>query len=223
MTTPHRTTRVTRKGIIALTALLTVVFAGLTLYEHVHGGRGTVFAGMASAEPSEPAAQTGEPDKAAPAPAIPADQGPDPVTTAPTGDENKGIFVNDSLESLALTLKKKEKELQKREEALKEEEKRLEALRAEVEQNLARMDETLKKMEAMSAQADASKEEALNQWVGIYQTMAPADVAKIIEGVDEDFAIRLLSAMVPKKAGEVLSAISPEASIKLSKHLTERQ
>ena len=223
MNTPHRTTLLTRKGIIALTALLTVVFAGLTLFEHVHGGRGTVFASLASAEPSEAVTPADKAQDVQPAPATPKDSGPDPVNTASFGDENKGIFVNDSLESLAQSLKLKEKELQKREETLKAEEKRLDSLRAEVEQNLARMDETLKKMEAMSAQADASKEEALTQWIGIYQTMAPADVAKIIEGVDEDFAIRLLAAMVPKKAGEVLSSISPEVSIKLSKHLTERK
>lgn len=217
MNTSHPITRRMIKGFIALSLVFTVVFAIIALWGNSWSDHGTVLAGVASAETATHDAPAGQAaPKAGPANAHKQDAPEDP-------EQVLAIFMDDSVESLAEALRQKERALDEREKALEEEEKRLESLRLEIEQNLARMDQTLKKMEALAAQVDTIQNENLNKWIEIYQTMPPEDVAKVIEGMDTGFAVLLLSEMVPKKAGEVLSKIDPKSSIMLNQYITERK
>lgn len=212
MKTRHPITRRMIKGFIALSLVFTVMCAIIALRGNSWSERGTVLANMASAETATDDASAGQASPKA-----------RKKNASEDAEQVLAIFMDDSVESLARALQQKERALDKREKALEEEEKRLESLRLEIGQNLARMDQTLKKMETLAAQVDTIQNENLNKWIEIYQTMPPEDVAKVIEGMDTGFAVLLLSEMVPKKAGEVLSKIDPKSSIMLNQYITERK
>lgn len=138
----------------------------------------------------------------------------DNVTT-----DTQPVFHTDPLETLAESLKAKERELTEREKALQEKEKHLEALRKETEDNLARIEQVFKKMQTIADMASQQKKQEIDTWVTIYQAMAPQKAGEIMQGLDSDLALKLLSQMEPKKAGKILSFVAPSKAIELGKRL----
>ena len=57
---------------------------------------------------------------------------------------------------------------------------------------------------------DSTEIENLKVFAKIYNNSAPADVAKILEKIDESDAALILKYMQPKKAGKVIEAMKPE-------------
>lgn len=140
------------------------------------------------------------------------------VRTAP----RENIFEDDPLESLAVSLKRRQREMDEREARLKEESQRLDALRKEVESSLARSQQVLKQMEQLAGNAAAQRDKELVRWIKIYEGMTPAQAGQMLGQLNLDFARELLAKMDPKKASKILSAFPPAKAVELGKLLQEK-
>lgn len=92
------------------------------------------------------------------------------------------------------------------------------------------LDAKLKDLKAMEAQvqklldsAKALKDEKMLHLVDVYSNMKPKQAGQVLETLDENIAVNILAGMSGRKAGEILSAVSPAKAAKLSEALTKFQ
>ncbi len=110
-------------------------------------------------------------------------------------------------------LKKREDELVTRERSMKELET---ALNAKLEQ-LQKLEQDV---QALLDKAETVKDKKLRHLVDTYANMKPAQAAKVLESLEENLAVRILSAMRGRQAGEIFTFMDPMRAAKLSEKLT---
>jgi flagellar motility protein MotE (MotC chaperone) len=189
-----------RRRLAFATALICAACATGALSPQARRVLGTLFASSAVAEQADAARQE--------APAKDAD--------------TKAVFTADPLESVTLSLRRRERELERRERALAEEEARLETLRKEIEQNLAESEKMLRAMERLAGDAQDSRQQEMTKWVKIYQAMKPKQAGPVLAGLDPTFALAILAQMTPEDAGKILNYMEPEQAITLGEALALR-
>jgi flagellar motility protein MotE (MotC chaperone) len=184
------------------------VFALLGVFKAGHSGLGTLLATTAQAEDKKPSAKS------------------TPLPTAKAEDEDSTgpltIFPKDPLQSIAGSLKRKQRELEARETEVRKAEQHLEDLRKETAQNLARMDQVLEEMKKVAGQADDQKRKEIKRWVDIYQAMPPEKAGQVIQGLEPEFAMNILAKMEAKKAGKILASVSPDKAVELGKKIGKK-
>lgn len=116
-------------------------------------------------------------------------------------------------------LESRKNELAQKEEQIKTQEKELINLRKDVEEKLDRLnklqDQIQKNLESMKQTEDAR----LKHLVGAYSSMKPDKAAGLIEKLEDDTALQLLSAMKSKDVGGILSFVNADKAAKLSQRL----
>ena len=132
------------------------------------------------------------------------------------------IFEPDPLESLADSLRRKQRELDEREKQLAEDERRLTALKKEVELELTQIERALGEMKRIAGDADARHKAELKKWIQIYQKMKPDQAGRLIMGLDSDFQLELLSQMETAKAAKILNVYPSDKAIELGRKLDRR-
>jgi flagellar motility protein MotE (MotC chaperone) len=198
--------------------VLTLMIGTLTLFIALDVNpmtKGTFLASSAWAQGSEPSKEARRPalhDRATSATTVKqgAGQDRDAITAA---------FQPDPLQSLAESLRLKERELADREAALDKREKYVEALGLEVQQALAKIEKERLKMEVMATQADAERQKQLKKWIEIFQKMSPDKVAPILTGLAPEFQLQLMGQMDSAKAAKILNALPPDKAATISKQL----
>lgn len=146
----------------------------------------------------------------------------DSGTSASRQTELVNVFGDDPLESLAQSLKRRQRDLDARERQLADEAQRIETLRKEVEQNLTRSQQVLKQMQQLAGNAAAQRDKELARWIKIYEGMTPIQAGQVLAQLDLDFARELLTKMDPKKASKILSAFPPDKAVELSRRLKDK-
>lgn len=171
-------------------------------------GTSTINGGATAAKPS--AAQAPE----ASAPASQSASGQPGAASAQQASANQaaGQAADTPLDWNAL--RKKEEELTRREQSLKELERELDA-------RLKKMEAMEKSVKDMLESADTKKNERLRHLVDVYANMKAKQAAKALEKLDEDIAVRILSGMRGRQAGEIMSQMDATKTAVLSKALTQ--
>lgn len=114
------------------------------------------------------------------------------------------------------SLRRKEEELSRKEQALKE-------LERELDFRLKKMNQMEANLKLMLDKADTVKDEKLRHLVDVYANMKAKQAAAALEQLQEDIAVRILSGMRGRQAGEVMSNMSAEKAATLSEALTRLQ
>jgi flagellar motility protein MotE (MotC chaperone) len=115
---------------------------------------------------------------------------------------------------------------------LENERHHLETVKKEIDQKIARLTEIqttvekkIKKQEALIAEYKSMQESTMdNQFkhlLKIYTSMRSKKSAMLIDKLDVDIAIRLLSKMKGEKVGQILSYVPPEKAAALSEQLAK--
>jgi flagellar motility protein MotE (MotC chaperone) len=135
-----------------------------------------------------------------------------PGTTAnPTSDEQEDL--GDVLPKWS-ELKEKQQALNRREEELRRLEKTLDAKLREVKE----LQENIRKM---LDEANVLKDKKIKHLIDVYSNMKAKQAALVLESLEEDIAVKILSGMRGRKAGEILSYVTPKKAALLSERLTD--
>lgn len=128
----------------------------------------------------------------------------------------------------------KEAELASREEALK-------SLDADIRRQMAAIEDFRNEREAMISRNDAvlaemralreeqkkedemRKDASLQQLVAAYGAMKPEQAGALVNSLDDDVAVSILSIMPGRKAGMILANVIPEKAARLTKAISERR
>ena len=116
------------------------------------------------------------------------------------------------------TIETKNRELKKREEELRLKEIRLKALEAKVRKDLEKIEQSISESkEQLGIQEEKSKENVA-ALIKVYSSMKPQEAANLVEAIDEGLALKIISGMKSKIAGQVLSQLD----VKVAKRISEK-
>lgn len=116
------------------------------------------------------------------------------------------------------TIENKNRELKKREEKLRLKEVRLEALEAKVRKDLEKIEKSISESNEQMGVQDAKTKENVDALIKVYSSMKPEEAANLVEVINEELALQIISGMKSKIAGQVLSKLD----VKVAKRISEK-
>ncbi|MBW2623242.1 MAG: hypothetical protein JRD68_10080, partial [Deltaproteobacteria bacterium] len=132
------------------------------------------------------------------------------------------------LDGKETNLKEKEQRLQEEEEALQVLKDQLKVHLAEVNTKLAELAGQKKALtglvteyKKLIAQQKALEDARITHLVKAYSGMRAENAAKLVNSLDDYVAVRILSAMSGRAAGQIMSFVLPEKAARLTKMLSE--
>lgn len=128
---------------------------------------------------------------------------------------------------LIQVLHSREKELKRKEERLNERAKALDALEKDLNKRLIELEATRKKLAALIKKNEGLIQEQkiiknarIEHLVSAYKSMKPDKAGALIDSLDDDVAVRILSAMPGRNAGQILAAVNPRKAARLTKAIS---
>ena len=115
------------------------------------------------------------------------------------------------------------KALKAKEDELARKERSLRTLEQNLDKKLAELNSLEKRLKKMIAEADVLKDKKIKHLVGVYTAMKAKQAAQVIESLDTDLAVKILSGMRGRSAGAILGYVAPKKAAKLSEELTKLQ
>jgi flagellar motility protein MotE (MotC chaperone) len=190
-------------------------------------------AGMALAESTPPAASApaAKPDNAKPD-AIPAEgakgdsakpdaaAGGDPMK--PTSATAKQKFSPAEVELLQ-GLSKRRAELDQRSDELDQRELLLKAAEQRVQEKIDKLQQMQAQIDTTIGKVDEQEDERLKSLVHIYETMKPAEAARVFEQLDMPVLLQLMTRMKDQKTAPIMAAMAVDKAKALTLALAERK
>ena len=116
------------------------------------------------------------------------------------------------------TIENKNRELKKREEELRLREVRLNALEAKIRKDLNKIERGIAESKEQLGFQDEKTKENIEALIKVYSSMKPEEAANLVEVIDEGLALKIISGMKSKIAGQVLSNLD----VKVAKRISEK-
>lgn len=110
--------------------------------------------------------------------------------------------------------------LRRRQEEVQRQEQALQALEEELDAKLDRLQQLETRIQGMIEEADVLKDGKIRHLVDVYSNMKPREAARALEALEEPVAVKILSGMRGRNAGEVLSFVDAERAARLTEALT---
>lgn len=181
---------------------------------------GHLFAPPAHAETADAAPPPATPSKPADAPGLPAP----PATDTASAKPDVAIPEDASPAEIEVLkqLSNRRQELDKREQALDAREDLLKVAEQRVDQKIKDMETLRKQLQSMVNQANEAQAAQLDNLVKIYETMKPADAAKIFEALDMPTLLNVVQRMKPARTAPIMAQMAPEKAKEVTVALTKQ-
>ncbi len=196
-------------------ALETVIIVGLVLKVGLTGAfvasNHNIFASLIQTRPAM--AQEAQPPAAAPAPS----------TAQPLTELSGSAQVQQMIQAIQereKTLAAQEERLKEREKALDELEKDLYERLNEIEAQRKELAALVQKQEALLAEQKQLKNARIEHLVTAYKGMRPEKAGTLVNSLEDDVAVRILSAMPGRNAGQILAFVEPTKAARLTKAIS---
>jgi flagellar motility protein MotE (MotC chaperone) len=127
-----------------------------------------------------------------------------------------------SMTEMVTHLEQKEAELKKREEQIRQKEEYLTKLEQETEKRLKELIAIQKEIQAYRAEKEETQNGKIRSLAKIYGTMKPKEAAKLLENLDEQLVVSVISTMTADEAGNILGNMDIKKAAKISESLSHR-
>lgn len=121
------------------------------------------------------------------------------------------------------TIESKNRELKKREEELRLKQIRLEALEAKVMKDLRKIEQSISESKEQMGIQDENTKKNVEALIKVYSSMKPEEAANLVEAIDEGLALKIISGMKSKIAGQVLSNLDVKVAKRISESLAGKK
>ncbi len=112
-------------------------------------------------------------------------------------------------------------EIREKKQALARKEEELLQLEKTLDAKLAESRQIQDDIRRMLDEADVLKDKKIKHLIDVYSNMKAKQAALVLESLEEDIAVKILSGMRGRKAGEILSYVAPKKAALLSERLTD--
>lgn len=138
-----------------------------------------------------------------------------------TTQETPRVEVPDDLDPIVQALKARGDELDRRDAQLKQEADRLERARRDLEELRTDLETLSRQITASLDQADAAREQQLQDFASSLGTMRPENAARTLQELDPVVAATVMQLMEAKDRGKVLDQLDPKIAADLLRRLQE--
>ena len=121
------------------------------------------------------------------------------------------------------TIEKKSRELKLREEELRIKELKIKAIEAKVKKDLEKIEKGLSQSKQQLGAQDKKNKKNVEALIKVYSSMKPGEAASLIEAIDDDLALKIVSGMKSKIAGKVLSQLDVKVAKRISETLAGKR
>lgn len=121
------------------------------------------------------------------------------------------------------TIERKNRELKRKEDLLRLKEQQLQVLEQKIQEDLRKIDAALAESQRQIGIQKDLIQENVASLVKAYSSMKPEAAAKLLEALDEDLALQIVSGMKSKVAGKVLSLLNVEVAKNISEKLAGKR
>ncbi len=125
--------------------------------------------------------------------------------------------------NLLLEIENKRAALRAEEEALAQRAHSLLQLKADIEGRLAELEKVRGELLALVEKRQSEEDRKLLHLVKVYESMRPEQAAPLIDGLDDDLVVQILSRMREKQAAKILEYVDPARGISISRQIAPRQ
>lgn len=115
------------------------------------------------------------------------------------------------------------KELDRKEEELKRREDRLQTLEQDLEQKIAELQRIQNRIDQQVELRKDLTEQGIVKLAKVYEAMPAEEAATLIETIDRDVAVLVLSKMRGRQAGKVLASVDPEIASRISELIVKKR
>ncbi|MFH1077492.1 MAG: hypothetical protein V1753_11815 [Pseudomonadota bacterium] len=119
-------------------------------------------------------------------------------------------------------LAKKQMDMLEEERRIERERKQLEVLNQELSKKLEALSKVQAELQAMIGEKNAANEQKIKHLIKAYAAMTPKNAAALIEKLDMNIAIDVLSNMQGEAVGKILTYVAPEKAAMISQRLLKR-
>ena len=137
-------------------------------------------------------------------------------------DEADQSYSPDDLKTFQ-QLSSRRAELDKRAAALDQRELLLKAVDAQLNEKIQTLHQKQAELDSMLGKVDDQTDERLKSLVKIYETMKPADAARIFDQMDMPILIQLLTRMKEQKTASILAGMSPVKAKSITIEMASKQ
>lgn len=123
---------------------------------------------------------------------------------------------------LAFYLERKEEELKQKEERLRQKEEYLVQMEQELERKFKELIPIQKEIQAYKAEKEETQNNKIRSLAKIYGTMKPKEAAKLLENLDENLVVQIISTMNSDEAANILAGMDVKKAAKISESLSQR-
>jgi flagellar motility protein MotE (MotC chaperone) len=119
-----------------------------------------------------------------------------------------------------LAVEQEKAELQKQKQDLFEQQNRVKMVQDELEKTRTELAAERVKLEKLVLQSDELDKKRIKQLAKVYGAMRPDEAARILETLDDDLCMNILSAMGDdRQKAKILAVLSPEKASRISKRI----
>jgi flagellar motility protein MotE (MotC chaperone) len=174
-----------------------------------------------AARPSPGAAQSPEKKGDPSATTEKTDPAQNAASDVPPGLKDPHLFSAAEIQTLQRLADRRDA-LDARERALDERAKVLKAIEARVDGQLAALKESQARLQGLLKAYDEQEAEKIRSLVKIYETMKPAEAARIFEKLDGKVLLDVLHQMKAAKSAPIFAAMNPQLAREMTQALAER-
>jgi flagellar motility protein MotE (MotC chaperone) len=85
------------------------------------------------------------------------------------------------------------------------------------------LESEVKRLQDEQERMRTERDRELNHVVKVYEAMSPEEAAPLVETMDEEIVVELLSRMKGKKAGRVLEYVDKDRAVQITERLARRK
>jgi flagellar motility protein MotE (MotC chaperone) len=142
------------------------------------------------------------------------------ASQAPAASEPNNRPSSTSVPEMISHLQRRDAELTKKEEQLKQKEEYLAQMEQEVEKKLKDLMAIQKEIQAYRAEREEGQASKVRSLSKIYGTMKPKEAAKLLENLEENLVVEVISTMSATEAANILSNMDVKKAAKISQALS---
>jgi flagellar motility protein MotE (MotC chaperone) len=196
------------------------------IWQAVTTGGGAEAARAETKDEGAPAVTTPAPASQAPAPSSdkPVETAGKPdidVPSMPSGDAAANDETSPAEMEVLKQLANRRQQLDKRGHDLDTREALIKVGEQRVDQKIKEMESLRVQLQGMVDQINGAQQAQLDNLVKIYETMKPADAAKIFENLDMPVLLGVIERMKPKSTAPILAAMAPQKAKEVTVALTK--
>ncbi len=127
-----------------------------------------------------------------------------------------------SIDEMLPYLVRRDAELRRKEEQLRQKEESIKQMEQEVEKKLKDLINVQKEVQAYKTEKADTQTAKIRSLSKIYGSMKPKEAAKLMENMDDQLVVSIISSMNPEEVGNILSVMDVKKAAKISEFLTHR-